>query len=73
MGGNVSEWTADWYRAYPQNDYPEVEYGSQYRVVRGGSYRSQSFFARTVFRGFRDPRSPADDIGFRCARFASGN
>lgn len=73
MGGNVSEWTADWYRAYPQNDYPEVEYGSQYRVVRGGSYRSQSFFARTVFRGFRDPRSPADDIGFRCARSASGN
>ena len=68
LAGNVSEWTADWYRAYPMNDSPESQYGETYKVVRGGSFRSKSIFARTAFRGFRKPDLPADDIGLRCAR-----
>jgi formylglycine-generating enzyme required for sulfatase activity len=71
LAGNVSEWVDNWYLPYPQNNFPEADYGQRFKVVRGGSFRSQSQFARTGFRGYRDPSSPAEDIGFRCARTVS--
>jgi tetratricopeptide (TPR) repeat protein len=71
LAGNVSEWVEDWYLPYPQNNFPEADYGQRFKVVRGGSFKSQSQFARTGFRGYRDLHSPAEDIGFRCARTVS--
>ncbi|MCL4514718.1 MAG: formylglycine-generating enzyme family protein [Firmicutes bacterium] len=38
MGGNVSEWTADYYHRYPGNTDNNAFYGEEYRVVRGGSW-----------------------------------
>ncbi|MDD5543246.1 MAG: SUMF1/EgtB/PvdO family nonheme iron enzyme [Acidobacteriia bacterium] len=73
LGGNVSEWIADWYQAYPDNDYPEVDYGQRSKVVRGGSFETQWVFSRNGFRGYRDPNSPAEDIGFRCAQSPSAH
>lgn len=66
MGGNVSEWTADWYKPYPGNTLAESDYGEQYKVLRGGSFNSDIMFARCAFRGHLKRDYKAPDLGFRC-------
>jgi formylglycine-generating enzyme len=73
MFGNVSEWTVNWYDAYPGDD-PSIseEFGRQFKVMRGGSwfytyYRTghvaSRYYAIPEFRDF--------DVGIRCARSIS--
>jgi iron(II)-dependent oxidoreductase len=73
MAGNVAEWVSDWYDpAYYSK--PEASgtdpvgpaAGSQ-KVVRGGSWDSKPFFARSVHRQSLDPTSATNGTGFRCA------
>ncbi len=71
--GNVWEWTASWYRAYPGNDRPSENYGEIYRVLKGGSWWDCSFYkcgisAPVYNRGFFSARVKNDTFGFRCAR-----
>jgi len=40
MAGNVREWCADRFQAYPGNSFPDEDYGEKYRVLRGGSWDS---------------------------------
>ena len=73
MAGNVWEWTASWYLPYPGNTHPTVNYGEQYKVVRGGSYVDCSFYrcglSAPVFnRGFFKRETKNNGFGFRCAR-----
>ncbi len=67
MAGNVYEWTADWYQAYPGNSAIQTDYGQVYRVLRGGSYTSPSYDVRTVRRYFDKMNNTRADYGFRCA------
>jgi len=72
MAGNVMEWVADWYQAYPGNDYVAKDFGQQYRVVRGGSWGgighyAISHFYRTAYRFYLRPETAYGDLGFRCA------
>lgn len=72
MGGNVSEWVADWYEAYPGNQDPDPAYGRQHKVVRGGGaglgHYSLSVFYRATRRAHAKPDMVSTDVGFRCAR-----
>jgi len=74
MSGNVWEWTASWYKAYPGNHKRRLEtYGERYRVLKGGSYVDCSFYhcgiSAPVFnRSFFKPETRNDSFGFRCAK-----
>lgn len=54
MGGNVAEWTADWYAA-PKS-----------RAVRGGSWRALAWSARVSARASLTPETRDSSVGFRC-------
>ncbi|MBI5135896.1 MAG: SUMF1/EgtB/PvdO family nonheme iron enzyme [Nitrospirae bacterium] len=67
--GNVSEWTADWYRAYPGSDLERRAFGEENKVIRGASWMlSYRPYARVTHRtlAFR-PTKRHRAIGFRCA------
>lgn len=66
MAGNVYEWTENWYEAYPGNDAVTQEYGEVFRVLRGGSYRTERFDARCARRHFDKMDAAKPDYGFRC-------
>jgi formylglycine-generating enzyme required for sulfatase activity len=75
MAGNVMEWVADWYQAYPGSDYENALFGEQHRSVRGGGWGglghyAVSHFYRGAYRFHLDPGSMFVDLGFRCARDA---
>ncbi|MBM4086689.1 MAG: hypothetical protein FJ272_18035, partial [Planctomycetes bacterium] len=68
--GNVLEWTADWYQAYPGSTASGSNFGTRYRIVRGGSWRSTERSARCAARNFNHPRLAFNFLGFRCAKDA---
>jgi formylglycine-generating enzyme required for sulfatase activity len=74
MSGNVWEWTASWYKAYPGNTKRRLEtYGERYRVLKGGSFVNCSFYkcgisAPTFNRSFFRPATRNQGFGFRCSK-----
>lgn len=67
MHGNVGEWTASSYRAYPfkdesvsLDDNPQIE-----RFVRGGSYRDRPHRASSSHRLMYRAWQKVHDVGFR--------
>ncbi len=73
MNGNVMEWTANWYQAYPGADYESPDFGQQYKVARGDAYGDSGhytlpIFARLTFRQNVFPEERFPFLGFRCAK-----
>jgi iron(II)-dependent oxidoreductase len=74
MLGDVWEWTASDFTAYPgfltfpYKEYSEVFYGSDYKVLRGGSWATSPLVGRATFRNWDYPIRRQIFSGFRCAR-----
>ncbi len=71
MGGNVWEWTATWFKAYPGGADDNPYYGERFRVTRGGAWFEEAPQVTAFNRNAADPDITAnDDLGFRCVRDA---
>ncbi len=69
MTGNVWEWCADWYNSYEYKLKPESDSKSEiYKVVRGGAWGSDDYFARTAKRFKFEPKIRFFSVGFRLAK-----
>jgi iron(II)-dependent oxidoreductase len=74
--GAVWQWTSSDFTAYPgfssfpYKEYSEVFYGSDYKVLRGGSWATSPLVARATFRNWDFPIRRQIFAGFRCARDA---
>lgn len=72
MRGNVWEWTLDNYQhdAYRKHALynPLLQNGAGERVIRGGSFRSETVQMRCANRGFYAAPSAMPTIGFRLVR-----
>ncbi|HUX34778.1 MAG TPA: ergothioneine biosynthesis protein EgtB [Gemmatimonadaceae bacterium] len=74
MIGNVWEWTSSdfgpWpgFTAFPYAEYSEAFFGSDYKVLRGGSWATRPGAIRNTFRNWDYPIRRQIFSGFRCAR-----
>jgi iron(II)-dependent oxidoreductase len=73
MLGDVWEWTASDFRAYPgfaaypYAEYSEIFFGDDYKVLRGGSWATRPGVARGTIRNWDFPIRRQIFAGFRCA------
>jgi iron(II)-dependent oxidoreductase len=76
MIGDVWEWTASdfsaypGFRSFPYAEYSAVFFGGDYKVLRGGSWATHPTAIRTTFRNWDHPIRSQIFAGFRCARDA---
>jgi sulfatase modifying factor 1 len=71
MGGNVWEWTQDWFRSYAERGQELPPGPAPERVQRGGSFLCQPDVChgyRVSARSHSTPDTSLFHIGFRCAR-----
>ena len=73
MLGDVWEWTSSdfeaWpgFRAFPYDEYSKIFFGSDYKVLRGGSWATRSAVARGTFRNWDFPIRRQIFAGIRLA------
>jgi iron(II)-dependent oxidoreductase len=76
MMGDIWEWTssdfAPWpgFQAFPYEEYSKVFFGSEYKVLRGGSWATRPAAIRNTFRNWDYPIRRQIFSGIRCARDA---
>ncbi len=64
MAGNVWEWTLSDVTSYRD---PNLVISSG-KVIRGGAFSTVSDRAKTTYRGYNQPESKTDALGFRCVK-----
>jgi len=75
--GDVWEWTSSdfgpypGFAAFPYAEYSLAFFGSDYKVLRGGSFGSDAVAVRGTFRNWDYPIRRQIFAGFRCARDAA--
>ena len=75
--GDVWEWTSSDFTPYPgfavfpYPEYSAVFFGSDYKVLRGGSFGTDAVACRGTFRNWDFPVRRQIFSGFRCARDAT--
>lgn len=67
MAGNIWEWCWDEYKLYPGNNKIFLPI-PEYRIIRGGSYRSEKYSFNASARFYANKNNKEDYIGFRVAR-----
>ncbi len=72
MAGNVQEWTASDFKAYPGSTLSEKERSDNVgrKVLRGGAYMAKADLQTTTDRFFYSPSQKNQYTGFRCAKDA---
>jgi iron(II)-dependent oxidoreductase len=71
--GDVWEWTSSDFRGYPgflawpYREYSEVFFGTDYKMLRGGSFATDAAACRGTFRNWDYPIRRQLFAGFRCA------
>jgi iron(II)-dependent oxidoreductase len=74
MIGDVWEWTSSdfagypGFSAFPYPEYSQAFFGTDYKVLRGGSWATRSGAIRNTFRNWDFPIRRQIFSGFRCAR-----
>ena len=74
MVGDVWEWTSTnfdghpGFAAFPYPEYSQVFFGTEYKVLRGGSWATRPGAIRNTFRNWDYPIRRQIFSGFRCAR-----
>jgi gamma-glutamyl hercynylcysteine S-oxide synthase len=74
MIGDVWEWTASdflpypGFESFPYREYSEAFFGSEFKVLRGGSWATRPGAIRNSFRNWDYPIRRQIFSGFRCAR-----
>jgi formylglycine-generating enzyme required for sulfatase activity len=69
LTGNVWEWVADEYNAYPGGSATaHPDFGKKFRAIRGGAWFDPGNSIIAGYRGGLDPGHDFGNIGFRCAR-----
>ena len=70
LSGNVAEWTADNLLPYNGSKAPadsQVPLGTNYKVLRGGSWKGDPLSTSLYHRDYAFPNHATDFYGFRCA------
>jgi iron(II)-dependent oxidoreductase len=76
MLGDVWEWTASDFEAYPgfepfpYPEYSQVFFGDEHKVLRGGAWATRRSVIRPTFRNWDYAKRSQIFSGFRCARDA---
>jgi formylglycine-generating enzyme len=71
MGGNVWEWTSDWFRDYSRRAQPVTSAEMQSKAQRGGSFLCHPSYChgyRVSARSHSSPETSLFNVGFRCAK-----
>jgi formylglycine-generating enzyme required for sulfatase activity len=67
LAGNVFEWVTNWSMPYPGSQYDNVDFGTIYKIVRGGSWNFEPYYSRGAHRSYAlMPDIRNEFVGFRC-------